>query len=164
MTHAEANMTGGGYSKVVPKSKNMKIIHNEIITNMYLTFQHYKHWIICLSFWYQKIVGPGYILRKSFLETYTSPSLFIFQFKKNKEQINFVKANLLGWGLHPESFPIRWHCKLDTGMCKSNMHPKLQIQQMLWLDLLLRLASLTSLVPIWHAAPSWMNHSAKRFT
>ena len=46
---------------------------------------------------------------------------------------------------------------LDTGMQKPKLHPELQMQQMLQLDLLLRLANLTSLVPTWHGAPSQVN-------
>ena len=48
-------------------------------------------------------------------------------------------------------------CKLDTGMQKSKLHPKLQMQQMLQLDLLLRPANLTSLLPTGHGAPSQVN-------
>ena len=42
-------------------------------------------------------------------------------------------------------------------MQKPKLHPELQMQQMLQLDLLLRLANLTSLVPTWHGAPSQVN-------
>ena len=59
----------------------------------------------------------------------------------------------------PRSFPISWYCKLDTGMQKPKLHPELQMQQMLQVDLLLRLANLTSLVPTWHGAPSQVNHT-----
>ena len=41
------------------------------------------------------------------------------------------------------------------------MHPELQMQQMLQVDLLLRPANLTSLVPTWHGAPSQVESRAK---
>ena len=42
-------------------------------------------------------------------------------------------------------------------MQEPNLHPELQMQQMLQVDLLLRPANLTSLVPTWHGAPSQVN-------
>ena len=39
----------------------------------------------------------------------------------------------------PRSFPISWYCKLDTGMQQPKLHPELQMQQKLQVDLLLRL-------------------------
>ena len=70
---------------------------------MYLTFQlnNLSKFLVPKNSW------TRICLKKIILGTYTSPSLFIFQIKK-KEQINFVKANLLGRGLHPRSFPISW--------------------------------------------------------
>ena len=61
----------------------------------------------------------------------------------------------------PRSFPISWYCKLDTGMQEPKLHPELQMQQMLQVDLLLRPANLTSLVPTWHGAPSQVESRAK---
>ena len=49
-------------------------------------------------------------------------------------------------------------------MQEPKLHPELQMQQMLQVDLLLRPANLTSLVPTWHGAPSQVNHSANGFT
>ena len=46
-------------------------------------------------------------------------------------------------------------------MDEPNIHPELQMQQMLQVDLLLRPANLTSLVPTWHGAPSQVNLIAK---
>ena len=46
-------------------------------------------------------------------------------------------------------------------MHKPNVHPELQMQQMLQVDLLLRPANLTGLVPTWHGAPSQVNQEAK---
>ena len=47
-------------------------------------------------------------------------------------------------------------------MDKSNIHPELQMQQMLQLDLLLRPANLTRPVPTWHGVPSQVNYSVKK--
>ena len=46
-------------------------------------------------------------------------------------------------------------------MDKPNIHPELQMQQMLQVDLLLRPANLTDLVPTWHGAPSQVEPKAK---
>ena len=70
----------------------------------------------------------------------------------------------MGWVPLPRSFPISWYCKLDTGMQKPKLHPELQMQQMLQVDLLLRPANSTSLVPTWHGAPSQVNHISQKGT
>ena len=59
----------------------------------------------------------------------------------------------------PRSFPISRYCKLDTGMQQPKLHPELQMQQKLQVDLLLRLVNFTSLVPTWHGAPSQVDHT-----
>ena len=46
-------------------------------------------------------------------------------------------------------------------MQEPKLHPELQMQQMLQVDLLLRPANLTSLVPTWHGAPSQVESRAK---
>ena len=100
--------------------------------------------------------------------TYSSPTLK-FLFKKltyfiQPKQDQFWLSSPMGWVPLPRSFPISWYCKLDTGIHKPKVYPELQMQQMLQVDLLLRPANLTDLVPTWHGAPSQVNHCAKGFT
>ena len=100
--------------------------------------------------------------------TYSSPTLK-FLFKKltyfiQPKQDQFRLSSPMGWVPLPRSFPISWYCKLDTGIHKPKVYPELQMQQMLQVDLLLRPANLTDLVPTWHGAPSQVNHCAKGFT
>ena len=100
--------------------------------------------------------------------TYSSPTLK-FLFKKltyfiQPKQDQFWLSSPMGWVPLPRSFPISWYCKLDTGIHKPKVYPELQMQQMLQVDLLLRPANLTDLVPTWHGAPSQVNHCAKEFT
>ena len=100
--------------------------------------------------------------------TYSSPTLK-FLFKKltyfiQPKQDQFCLSSPMGWVPLPRSFPISWYCKLDTGIHKPKVYPELQMQQMLQVDLLLRPANLTDLVPTWHGAPSQVNHCAKGFT
>ena len=44
-------------------------------------------------------------------------------------------------------------------MQQPKLHPELQMQQKLQVDLLLRLVNFTSLVPTWHGAPSQVDHT-----
>ena len=100
--------------------------------------------------------------------TYTSPTLK-FLFKKLTYFIQPRTRSILtkltyGMVPLPRSFPISWYCKLDTGVHWPKVYPELQMQQMLQVDLLLRPANLTDLVPTWHDAPSQVNHCTKGFT
>ena len=80
---------------------------------------------------------------------------------KRTSTITYFKWPLISpMGLEPpRSFPIGRYCKLDTGMQQPKLHPELQMQQKLQVDLLLRLANSTSLVPTWHGAPSQVDHT-----
>ena len=64
------------------------------------------------------------------------------------------KAHLLGKGPTSQELPNQLVLQTGHRMQEPRLHPELQIQQMLQVDLLLRPANLTSLVPTWHGAPS----------
>ena len=78
-------------------------------------------------------------------------------FKKHSRSI-FTKL-ILAIRSITRSFPISRYCKLDTGIQQPKLHPELQMQQKLQVDLLLRLVNFTSLVPTWHGAPSQVDHT-----
>ena len=79
-------------------------------------------------------------------------------YKKNSQD-QFSPSSPTGIRPITRSFPIGRYCKLDTGMQQPKLHPELQIQQKLQVDLLLRLVNFTSLVPTWHGAPSQVDHT-----
>ena len=72
----------------------------------------------------------------------------------------------LTYGMGPTSQELPNQLVLQTGHrnTQAKSVPELQMQQMLQVDLLLRPANLTDLVPTWHGAPSQVNHCAKEFT
>ena len=95
--------------------------------------------------------------------TYISPTLlFSIQthllLKKTFED-QFSLSSPIHIGPITRSFPIGRYCKLDTGMQQPKLHPELQMQQKLQVDLLLGLVNFTSLVPTWHGASSQVDHT-----
>ena len=73
--------------------------------------------------------------------TYTSPNKFDYLPPEKEETLSYFKWQLsssIGTRPTPRDYLISHHCKLDTGMQEPNLHPELQMQQKLQVDLLLR--------------------------
>ena len=130
----------------------------EIVYGKMCTVAHSKMCMVTVGPWRSEPLSHTTTEKKLgstsplFSTFYTSPALIAITkyhllYKQTSDQ--FLLAHLWGWDPLPMSFPISWYCKLDTKNAETKTAPWTpNATQRLQVDLLLRLANLTSPVPV----------------